>query len=162
VKELFIRLTQQCTINNVPVIDTLPNDLSSYDVIVDAIFGYSFTGEVRAPFDNVLKQLKTTTVPIVAVDIPSGWNVETGNSAGVGLEPAVLISLTAPKLCAKHFKGVCMIIILWKLQQVITFFVVQIHVLGGRFVPSSIAEQFELNLPQYTGIESVIVLPSNL
>jgi hypothetical protein len=42
--------------------------------------------------------------PIVSVDIPSGWDVEAGDAGGDGLRPAVLVSLTAPKLCAKRFR----------------------------------------------------------
>lgn len=43
--------------------------------------------------------------PIVAVDIPSGWHVEQGDESGEGLRPDMLVSLTAPKLCARHFSG---------------------------------------------------------
>ncbi len=45
--------------------------------------------------------------PIVCVDIPSGWSVEAGDSlhpAGQALQPDMLVSLTAPKLAARHFK----------------------------------------------------------
>jgi NAD(P)H-hydrate epimerase len=50
--------------------------------------------------------------PIVSVDIPSGWDVESGPVAAAGdaLAPDMLVSLTAPKLAAKHFKvgpGAC-------------------------------------------------------
>ena len=45
-----------------------------YSVIVDAIFGFSFKGNVRAPFDSILKILKDVKVPICAVDVPSGRN----------------------------------------------------------------------------------------
>lgn len=49
-----------------------------------------------------------------------GWDVENGppaeDSGVAAIEPCALISLTAPKLCAKHFKG-------------------KYHFLGGRFVP---------------------------
>ncbi len=52
----------------------------AFDVIVDAIFGYSFSGDIRAPYDTIIRSLIAvqSAVPIVAVDIPSGWNVETG------------------------------------------------------------------------------------
>ena len=36
-----------------------------------------------------------------------GWDVDEGNKGGSGLEPQVLISLTAPKMCSKSFSGVC-------------------------------------------------------
>ena len=42
---------------------------------------------------------------VVAVDIPSGWHVEKGDETGEGLRPDMLVSLTAPKLCAHHFSG---------------------------------------------------------
>ncbi len=95
--------------------DSLRSALSSSDVILDAIFGFSFKGPVRAPFDVALPLISESRLPIVSVDIPSGWDVEKGNDAGVGLNPDVLISLTAPKEGVKSFEG--------------------IHFLGGRFVP---------------------------
>src|SRR6267154_554791 len=93
----------------------LPRVLQSSDVILDAIFGFSFKSPVRAPFDNALKLISASGLPIVSVDIPSGWDFERGNAQGVGLDPDVLVSLTAPKEGVKHFTGR--------------------HFLGGRFVP---------------------------
>lgn len=60
------------------------------------------------------QELNKTKIPIVAVDIPSGWDVDKGPTKE-GLRADMLVSLTAPKLCAKGFKGR--------------------HFLGGRFVP---------------------------
>lgn len=91
---------------------------SAYDLILDGIFGFSFSGVIRPPFDTVIATLKACQTPIVSIDIPSGWHVEDGNESGVGLEPNMLISLTAPKLCAKRFVGPG-----------------RIHFVGGRFVP---------------------------
>lgn len=44
------------------------------------------------------------------------WDVERGDVSGGGLRPHMLVSLTAPKLCAQQFGG-------------------SHHYLGGRFVP---------------------------
>ncbi|CAG8767928.1 17202_t:CDS:2, partial [Cetraspora pellucida] len=76
---------------------------------------FSFSGEIRAPFDQVIQMLKETNLPIASIDIPSAWDVEKGNINGRGFTPAMLISLTSPKLCAKQYNG--------------------IHFIGGRFVP---------------------------
>jgi NAD(P)H-hydrate epimerase len=103
------------------MLDKLPDDLSEFALIVDAIFGYSFSGDVRAPFDSILARLNKVSVPIASLDIPSGWDVEQGNVSGKGLSPDCLISLTAPKLCAKQFTG-------------------QFHYLGGRFVPTFVSQ----------------------
>lgn len=44
----------------------------AYNVVIDAIFGFSFKGAVREPFGSILNVLKKTTVPIASIDIPSG------------------------------------------------------------------------------------------
>ena len=90
--------------------------LGEHQLVVDAIFGFSFKGAVRAPFDAVIRHLRSSTLPVVAIDVPSGWDVEKGDLDGTGLLPDTLISLGAPKLCARHFNG-------------------KHHFLGGRFVP---------------------------
>lgn len=95
----------------------LQDSLSSSNVILDAIFGFSFKGPIRAPFDSVLPLLTESRLPIVSVDIPSGWDVEEGNVDGLGLQPDVLVSLTAPKLGVRSFSSQ------------------KIHFIGGRFIP---------------------------
>jgi len=70
--------------------------------------------------------------------LTAGWDVEQGNTAGI--QPEVLVSLTAPKMCARLFKG-------------------KRHFLGGRFVPPELAAKHQLNLPNYPGTEPVVELP---
>ena len=65
----------QCEKLDIPFLSELPSPSeidSQYLVIVDAIFGFSFKGSVRPPFDTVLTNLKKVTKPIASVDIPSG------------------------------------------------------------------------------------------
>ncbi|KAI0045526.1 YjeF N-terminal domain-like protein [Auriscalpium vulgare] len=147
-KDIYKRLHTQCTNLDIPTLatsdpalatSTLKDALAAHDVILDAIFGFSFQPPVRAPFDAALPLLNSSHLPIVSVDIPSGWDVERGNAEGVGLEPDVLISLTAPKEGARLFKGR--------------------HFLGGRFVPKTMEEKFELNLPKYHGFDQIVELP---
>ncbi len=80
----------------------------------------------------------------VSIDIPSGWDVHTGDSelGGRALAPDTLISLTAPKLCATYFAG-------------------RRHWLGGRFVPPRVALEFGLHgLPPYPGSDQVCDSPA--
>ena len=44
----------------------------AYNLVVDAIFGFSFSGAVREPFGAILEVLKDSTVPVASIDIPSG------------------------------------------------------------------------------------------
>lgn len=126
---------------NIPFLVCLPESRlidMNYNLVVDAIFGFSFSGEIRPPFKDILERLKNVKLPICSIDIPSGWNIETGNPEG--LQPEILISLTAPKLCARYFNG-------------------KHHYLGGRFVPQSLEEKYELNLPEYPGSDPIVLLP---
>eukprot|EP01083_Nonionella_stella_P291014 990291_1 len=107
-RELFQNLLTQCQDLNVEVMEQLPSKDqidNEYSLVLDAIFGFSFSGDPRPPYDKILEVLKSTQTPIMSVDIPSGWHVEEGNVSGKGFDPAALVSLTAPKLCSKNFSG---------------------------------------------------------
>ncbi|XP_068238208.1 NAD(P)H-hydrate epimerase [Palaemon carinicauda] len=142
-KPLFNNLVNQCKMYDIPFIEGMPDleDLANdYQLVVDALFGFSFKPPVRPLFAPILETLSKTSVPIASVDIPSGWHVENGPVEGtVALAPDMLISLTAPKLCAKQFKG-------------------QYHVLGGRFVPPKLHEKYQLNLPAYPNTSQIVML----
>ncbi|KAI9351528.1 YjeF N-terminal domain-containing protein, partial [Obelidium mucronatum] len=88
---------------------------------------------VRPPFVAVLAALKTLEgrVPLLSVDVPSGWDVARGNTSGLGVEPSALLSLTAPKECARFFAGR--------------------HFVGGRFVPDDVQRLFGVDVPAYEG-----------
>lgn len=150
-KDIYKRLASQCSNLHIPTSPELPEASglkSSYDVILDAIFGFSFHPPARAPFDTALRLIGESGLPIVSVDIPSGWDVDRGpqevktegdkESALGALRPQVLVSLTAPKQGAKAFHGR--------------------HFLGGRFVPPDLDKKFELNLPPYPGVDQVVEL----
>jgi NAD(P)H-hydrate epimerase len=92
-------------------------------------FEFSFKGEIRAPFAEIIEKLKHVNVPIISIDVPSGWDVEKGDVDGSGLQPEMLISLTSPKSLARDFRG-------------------KYHWLAGRFVPFALQEKYELNLPE--------------
>jgi hydroxyethylthiazole kinase-like uncharacterized protein yjeF len=141
----YANLVKTCEDLGIPILDTMPEDLSSFSVLVDAIFGFSFSGTPREPFGTILKDMmgaqSNHKIPIVAVDVPSGWNVDEGDVSGLGFEPEVLISLTTPKLCARNFKGR--------------------HFCGGRFLPPALAEKYSIKMPPYPGTSQFMELASS-
>ncbi|KAH9616345.1 hypothetical protein KSS87_018323 [Heliosperma pusillum] len=143
-KPLYSGLVTQLESLSIPFVsaEDLPSDLSDdFDIIIDAMFGFSFHGTPRPPFDALIQGLiawqnyhligRKSSV-IVSIDIPSGWHVEEGDNNGEGIKPDMLVSLTAPKLCAQKFVG-------------------PHHFLGGRFVPPAVVEKYKLQLPPYPG-----------
>ena len=143
--ELYSRLVVQAEQSGVPFLETLPNSQeldSDYSLLVDAIFGFSFKPPVRPQFLPLLSALASSSRPLISIDIPSGWEVEGGPPSSPdtpSLKPDLLISLTAPKLCAKQFSG-------------------QHHYLGGRFVPPALAAKYQLEQPQFPGLQHCVAL----
>ena len=95
-KLLFNNLVTQCSLMDIPFFDASPDVLTAnkYRLIVDGLFGFSFKPPVREAFKDVMNLLTKTEVPIVSIDIPSGWNVETGPEGEAFIKPRLLISLT--------------------------------------------------------------------
>ena len=141
--DLFTNLVKQCEkMGSIEFIDKMPEleELDKkYHVVIDALFGFSFKPPVRPAFTDILSRMSQTATPVASIDIPSGWNVEDGDVNGIGLKPDLLISLTSPKMCARHFNG-------------------RHHYLGGRFVPLPLQQKYSLNLPQYPNLDCCVKL----
>ncbi len=136
-KPLFQNLVTQCNNLNIPFLDgPISRHFLNQSLILDGIFGFSFKGPIRAPFDEMISSLKSCKIPIVSIDIPSGWDVELGNTDGIGLEPSLLISLTYPKKCASKFMGK--------------------HYIGGRFLPDFIAKKYSICAPSFPNADQFV------
>jgi NAD(P)H-hydrate epimerase len=140
--EIYGRLRKQLEHLKVPFTDDFHSAMGKSDWVIDAIFGFSFTGEVREPFPAVIRALAESKIPVLAVDAPSSWNIDDGppsDGPGKGYNPDALISLTAPKPLVKWFKGK--------------------HYVGGRFVGKEIAEKYGFDVPQYKGGDQIVEVP---
>ncbi|KAJ0180094.1 hypothetical protein K1T71_004685 [Dendrolimus kikuchii] len=102
-KPLYENLLEQCIKFGVKIEETLPATLmkNKYNVMVDALFGFSFKPPVREELKPALDALINAEIPVCSVDVPSGWNVETGPEKDKAVTPSLLVSLSAPKLCAQ-------------------------------------------------------------
>lgn len=123
--ELYKRLVNQCENYGIKILKELNSDYNEYDLILDAIFGFSFHGDIREPFKNIIEKLGKVEDKVISVDVPSGFDVIKGNINNT-FTPKYLISLTLPKLCSKDFKGE--------------------HYLGGRFVPTLLYEKLNIKI----------------
>jgi NAD(P)H-hydrate epimerase len=128
---LFTNLMQQLNDLGIPILPQMPaaQELQNYSFAIDALFGFSFVGPPREPFLSIIQSLRDSKIPVVSVDVPSGWDVEQGDTHGTGFVPSAVVSLTAPKLCMRGYPGA--------------------HYVGGRFVPPAIAQELGITLPEY-------------
>ena len=73
-----------------------PEDLASCAVIVDAMLGTGFSGPLRAPFDEWIRNVNASGVPVLAVDVPSGLNADDG-TADCAVWADVTVTFALPK-----------------------------------------------------------------
>jgi NAD(P)H-hydrate epimerase len=71
---------------------------SKYTLIVDALFGTGLTGAVREPIKSLIEGVNTLNVPIVAVDIPSGLDCNTGAILGTAIKATKTVTLCCAKV----------------------------------------------------------------
>ena len=71
--------------------------LPDADLWVDALYG---TGLTRAPSEAaraVIERINASRVPVLALDVPSGLDADTGHAEGVAVRADVTLSFIAPK-----------------------------------------------------------------
>lgn len=65
--------------------------------IVDALFGTGLEGSVRPPFDKIIEQINSSGTPILAIDIPSGLDCDSGIPLGVAIKATQTVTFAALK-----------------------------------------------------------------
>jgi NAD(P)H-hydrate epimerase len=65
--------------------------------IVDALLGTGTRGSVREPFGTVIEQINASGVRVLAVDLPSGLDCDTGEPLGPCVRAAHTATFVAPK-----------------------------------------------------------------
>ena len=137
----FVNLVRQCEDLGIPILDGMPATTAAaahdggddddddarrcgtrsarYDVIVDAVFGFSFRGSApREPHASAISAMSDMRER-------DDGDVD-GGGGGTGLVPDVLVSLTAPKPFARAYRGR--------------------HFVGGRFLPPALAEKYGIRV----------------
>lgn len=84
-------------------------------VILDAIFGTGFKGQVKEPYFSLIQAANKSGKPILSIDIPSGLDGNTGDVESCAIQASVTIFLGLPKTgfffgkgwnCVGQLKGV--------------------------------------------------------
>ncbi len=92
------------------LIDPEQTDFNEYDIIIDAILGTGATGEIKEPIASIIEDINSSTAFKVAVDIPSGINPETGESANKSISPDLIVTFHDIKQGLEKFKDKTIIV----------------------------------------------------
>lgn len=74
-----------------------PASLDETDVIVDAIFGTGLSREVQGEWRACIEAIKRSAKPVLAIDIPSGLDSDTGAAHGVFVEACNTVTFVGLK-----------------------------------------------------------------
>jgi NAD(P)H-hydrate epimerase len=75
----------------------LPEELPGADLIVDAIFGVGFKGRAEGEFAAAIEAINCSGKPVLAVDIPSGVEADTGKVNGPAVDARCTVTFAWPK-----------------------------------------------------------------
>lgn len=78
-------------------LDQLGHQFSQCDLIVDAIFGTGLRGAVGGLAGNIITRINESSCPIVAIDLPSGLQTNTGATGGACINATFTVAIGLPK-----------------------------------------------------------------
>jgi len=76
----------------------LSQKLKNHGILVDAILGTGLKDEVRGLYADVIGTLNASGLPIIAVDIPSGLDADSGRPLGTAVQAEMTVTFGYPKL----------------------------------------------------------------
>ena len=85
--------------------EALRREVERSHLVVDAVFGTGFRGRPEGDPAEAIAVLQNAAVPVIAVDIPSGVNGETGAVDGIAVRADVTVTFGAAKPGLLLFPG---------------------------------------------------------
>jgi NAD(P)H-hydrate epimerase len=76
---------------------SLQGELAAAEWVVDSLFGTGLSGAVRPPLDGVIAAINGSGAKVLAVDIPSGLDCDTGEPLGATVRAQHTVTFVAPK-----------------------------------------------------------------
>jgi ADP-dependent NAD(P)H-hydrate dehydratase / NAD(P)H-hydrate epimerase len=74
------------------------SEISRCDLIVDAILGTGLNSAVRGLLETVVADINATTIPVVAIDLPTGLSADTHELIGQSIDATLTVTMAAPKV----------------------------------------------------------------
>jgi hydroxyethylthiazole kinase-like uncharacterized protein yjeF len=72
--------------------------LANSDVIVDALLGTGLTGVVQPQFKVAIEAINASKIPVLAIDLPSGLDADTGNVLGAVISADLTVTFIGNKV----------------------------------------------------------------
>jgi len=66
-------------------------------LIVDGLFGIGLNRPLSESWQKIIAAINASKIPVLAIDVPSGLNADTGENFGAAIEASVTLTVGAPK-----------------------------------------------------------------
>ncbi len=83
----------------------LKEALKGSDVVVDALFGFGFKGEMRSLYKECVEEINEHSRKVISIDVPSGLDVSTGKVEGKCVKASKTVTFIAPKIGLLLYPG---------------------------------------------------------
>ncbi|OGO91105.1 MAG: bifunctional ADP-dependent (S)-NAD(P)H-hydrate dehydratase/NAD(P)H-hydrate epimerase [Coxiella sp. RIFCSPHIGHO2_12_FULL_42_15] len=94
-----------CRKAGVSIIDYHPELSFDSDVLVDALFGIGLNGVLEEPYVSLINLINDQNIDILAIDVPSGLNADTGCIEGAAIDADVTVTFIGYKPGLVTLKG---------------------------------------------------------
>jgi NAD(P)H-hydrate epimerase len=84
-------------IHNVEGVEAVLRRLEKADLIIDGMLGTGARGRVREPYASLIQGVNQIAVPVLALDLPSGLDADTGEVLGHCIQAAHTTTFALPK-----------------------------------------------------------------
>ena len=96
-RRLGLRIVEWADRNDLKTQGQCERRLARCHLIVDALLGIGVRDAVREPAASLIKRMNHSSKPIVAVDVPSGLDADTGRVQGIAVKASVTVTFGLPK-----------------------------------------------------------------
>ncbi|HXF81690.1 MAG TPA: NAD(P)H-hydrate epimerase, partial [bacterium] len=103
------RMLEEARAAGVEAYDAAARDIAALlrqaGLVIDALFGTGFRGPVRGAAAALIEAANASGVPILAVDVPSGLDADTGRIDGPCIRAAATVTMGLPKVGLLVYPG---------------------------------------------------------
>jgi NAD(P)H-hydrate epimerase len=86
-------------------LDVLVRELAGATLVVDALFGTGLDRPLSEPYAAVVERINACAAPVVALDLPSGVDADTGAVLGVAVRAELTVTFAAHKRGLHQYPG---------------------------------------------------------
>ena len=88
---------EQLDLNDADIAGRVKTLAADADMLVDGIFGTGLNGRLSDEYKQLIESINAQNCPILAVDIPSGLDCDTGRPLGAAIRAAYTVTFVAVK-----------------------------------------------------------------